>query len=149
MTRKILSFAVIAVLAVTFVNAPHLRAQEKPATPGEKQSPLAKALLGTWILAGAPGDSGEAPASGGRLKFCTGRHWMITQADPQTGVTIYHHGGSYTLNGNEYAETVEYANENTKELIKQTFKFTIKIDGDMLTQTGIDNPFNEVWKRAK
>ena len=46
-------------------------------------------------------------------------------------------------------ETVEYANESTKELIKQTFKFTIKIEGDTLTQTGIGNPYNEVWKRVK
>ena len=149
MTSKILSIAVVALLAATLVIGPRLRAQEKPAAPDEKQTSLAKSLIGTWILAGAPGDSGEAPVSGGRLKFCTGRHWTVSQADPQTGVTIYHHGGSYTLDGNEYVETVEYANENTKDLIKQTFKFTIKIDGDTLTQTGIGNPFNEVWKRAK
>ena len=64
-------------------------------------------------------------------------------------MTIFHHGGTYTLNGDEYVETVEYANESTKELIKQTFKFTIKIEGDTLTQTGIGNPYNEVWKRVK
>ena len=64
-------------------------------------------------------------------------------------MTIFHHGGTYTLNGDEYVETVEYANESTKELIKQTFKFTIKVEGDTLTQTGIGNSYNEVWKRVK
>ncbi len=47
----------------------------------------------------------------------------------------------------EYAETVEYANESTSALIKQTFKFTAKIAGDMLTLSGVGNPWNEVWKR--
>lgn len=64
-------------------------------------------------------------------------------------MTIYHHGGTYTLTGAQYAETVEYANESTKDLIKQTFKFTIKVEGDTLTQIGIGNPWTEVWKRVK
>ena len=147
-TRNILRVAAISLLALALPTANYLLAQDKPATAQER-SPLAKSLLGTWILVGEPGKVGEAPAAGGRLKFFTGRHWIITQADPKTGVTIYHHGGTYTLNGDEYAETVEYANESTKELIKQTFKFTIKIEGDTLTQTGVGNSFNEVWKRVK
>lgn len=148
MTRNILRVAAISLLALLHPAATNLQAQDKPAAAKE-QAPLAKNLLGTWILVGAPGKVGEAPASGGRLKFFTGRHWVITQADPDTGVTTFHHGGTYTLNGNEYAETVEYANESTKELVKQTFKFAIKVEGDTLTQTGIGNPFNEVWKRVK
>jgi hypothetical protein len=148
MTRNILRVAAISLLALTLPTASLVLAQEKPAS-AQKELPLAKNLLGTWILVGQPGKVGEAPAAGGRLKFFTGRHWIITQADPRSGVTIYHHGGTYTLNGDEYAETIEYANESTKELIKQTFKFTIKVEGDTLTQNGIGNPFNEVWKRVK
>jgi hypothetical protein len=147
-TPNIFRVAVISLLALLLSAATNLQAQDKP-TAAKEQSPLAKNLLGTWILVGEPGKVREAPASGGRLKFCTGRLWTITQADSKTGVTIYHHGGTYTLNGDEYVETVEYANESTKELIKQTFKFTIKIEGDTLTQTGIGNPYNEVWKRVK
>jgi len=147
-TRNILRVAAISLLALTLPAANYLLAQDKPATAQER-SPLAKSLLGTWILVGEPGKVGEAPAAGGRLKFFTGRHWMITQADPETGVTIFHHGGTYSLNGDECEETIEYANESTKELIKQTLKFTIKVDGDTFTQIGIGNSFNEVWKRVK
>jgi hypothetical protein len=57
-------------------------------------SQLAKELIGTWILVGEPGKVAEAPAAGGRLKFLTGRHWVVTQADPNTGETIFHHGGT-------------------------------------------------------
>lgn len=147
-TRYILRLALISIVAILPTPATNLQAQNKP-TAAKEQSLLAKSLVGTWILVGEPGKVGDAPASGGRLKFCTGRHWTVSQADPKTGVTIYHHGGTYTLNGDEYAETVEYANESTKELIKQTFKFAIKVEGDTLTQTGIGNSFNEVWTRLK
>ena len=146
--RTILRFAAVTLLAITLPTTNCLLAQDKSAA-AQEQSPLAKSLLGTWILVGEPGKVAEAPAAGGRLKFFTGRHWMITQADPDTGVTVYHHGGTYTLNGDDYAETIEYANENTKALIKQTLKFTIKVEGDTLTQIGVGNSFNEVWKRVK
>ena len=147
--QHIVRAAVICLLGLTpptaFIG---LHAADK-STAAASPSQLAKDLIGTWILVGKPGEVGEAPAAGGRLKFLTGRHWVITQAEPNTGVTIFHHGGTYVLKGNEYLETVEYANESTTNLIKQTFKFTIKVDGDTLTQTGIGNPWTEVWKRAK
>jgi hypothetical protein len=126
MTRNILRVAAISLLGLTIPTATRLLAQDKPATAVEL-SPLAKSLLGTWILVGTPDKVGEAPAAGGRLKFITGRNWTITQADPAAGVTIFHHGGTYKLTGDQYAGTVEYANENTKDLIKQTFKFTMKV----------------------
>ena len=64
---------------------------------------------------------------------------------------IFHHGGTYALSDDTYTETVDYANESTAFLIKKTLKFKIKIDGDTYTQTALspDNPFTEVWKRAK
>lgn len=60
-------------------------------------------------------------------------------------------GGIYTLDGDNYTETIEYANESTAELIKKTFKFKIKVDSDTYTlvRVGDDNPFSEIWKRAK
>ena len=148
MKQHILRAAIVGILlTVISTSSIVLRAEDQAAVVPQAQ--LAKDLIGTWILVGEPGKVEEPPASGGRLKFFTGWHWIITQADPKTGVTIYHHGGTYTLNGNEYAETVEYANESTSNLIKQTFKFTIKVEGDTMTQVGIGNPWTEVWKRVK
>ena len=147
--QRIVRAAVICLLALTPPTAfVVLHAADKP-TAVAAPSQLSKDLIGTWILVGKPGEIGKAPAAGGRLKFLTGRHWVVTQADPNTGETIFHHGGTYVLKGNEYLETVEYANQSTTNLIKQTFKFTLKVEGDTLTQTGIGNPWTEVWKRAK
>ena len=123
---------------------------EDAVTPPEsKPSQLAKDLIGTWIIAGTPDNVEEPPATGARLKFITGKHWTVTKANPDTGEVEFHLGGTYTLNGDEYVETVQYATENTKDLISKVHKFKIKVEGDTLTQLGIDNSWTEVWKRAK
>ena len=112
-------------------------------------SQLGKDLIGTWVCVGTPGDVGAAPAVGGRLKTLTNTHWSLTQANPETGAIIFRHGGTWTLNGDEYSETVDYANHNTAELVHHTFKFSLKLDGDTLTLIGVGNPWKEVWKRVK
>jgi hypothetical protein len=62
---------------------------------------------------------------------------------------VFHHGGTYTLDGDNHAETIEYANENTAEMIGQTFRFKVKVEGDTYTQVGVGNPYSEVRKRVK
>ena len=146
--RVIRTAAVILVLAVVL---PVGGAGDQPPKKDAEPTKLAKDLIGTWVLVGTPDRVGEAPESGGRLKFRTGKHWCITEADPKTGKVVFHHGGTYTLDGDTYSETVGYATESTAEIIKKTFKFKVKVENDTYTQTGIgaDNPFNEVWKRVK
>ena len=112
-------------------------------------SQLARDLMGTWVLVGTPGNVGAVPAAGGRIKFITATDWCATEADPKTGIVMNHHGGSYTLDGKEYVETVKYANPGTMNLIGHSFKFALKLEGDMLTLTGVGNPWIEVWQRAK
>ena len=147
--RRLFSVAVLGtlVLALSATTRGRLLADDKPAAEGPSR--LAKELIGTWALAGTPDNVEEPPANGGRYKFFTGKHWTVTQADPETGEIIYHHGGTYTLDGDIYEETILYSTRNNAELIKQTFKFKIKVEGDTYTQIGVGNPYNEVWKRAK
>ena len=83
------------------------------------------------------------------MKFFGAKNWTITQADPDTGDVVVHHGGTFTLEGDKFSEKIEYANDNSKDLIGKTLHFTIKVEDDKLTQQGIDNSFNEVWKRVK
>ena len=45
-------------------------------------------------------------------------------------------GGVYTLEGNQYTEYLEYC--NAREWEGNTFQFTVKIQGDTLTQSGIE-----------
>jgi hypothetical protein len=121
---------------------------QKAVAAGEK-SDLAKNLIGTWTLAETQGPAGSPSGIGTRLKFFTGTHWMITQPDPKTGEVVFHHGGRYSLDGDTMAGTIDFANQNTAELIGKTHKFKIKVDGDTYTQVGEGNPFTETWKRVK
>jgi hypothetical protein len=112
-------------------------------------SQLSKDLMGIWVHVGRPGSTGQLPAKGGRYKFRTGRHWTLTHADPTTGEVVEHFGGTYTVNGNEYVETQEYADATWLKDNGKSFKYTVKVEGDTMTQIGIGNPYNEVWKRVE
>ncbi len=142
MTRRPL--VVAAAFLILALVAP-AGAQPKPADD------LAKRLVGTWVLVGTPDSIGEVPESGGRLKFFTGRHWCVTEADPDTGKVVRHFGGTYTLRGDTYVETVKYGAAGVDPAAQQVFRFRVKVEGDTYTQTALngDNPFTEVWKRAK
>jgi len=149
-TRRIIRAAVFCLLGLVIPTALFvLRAADKPVTTTPAPSQLAKDMIGTWVLVGKPGNVREAPEAGGRLKFRTGRHWTMTQANPDTGLTIMHDGGTYTLDGDKYVETIEYANQSTANDIGKSFMFTVKVEGDTMTQIGVGNPYTEVWKRLK
>src|SRR5262245_12305158 len=100
MAVALLASALVLPAGVT----PPVGASDQPPKGAAEPTKLAKDLIGTWVLVGTPDKVGDPPQSGGRLKFRTGKYWAITQADPETGKVIFHHGGTYTLDGDPYAE---------------------------------------------
>jgi hypothetical protein len=144
----ILIFSLVSLLILLGCRVP---AGDKVARLPSEPSQLSKDIIGIWVLVGTgtPDEVGKHPAAGERLKFRTERHYVVTQANPNTGVIIYHLGGTYTLNGDEYVEKVEYATENIARFIGRARKFKIEVEGDTYTEIGIDNPFTEIWKRVE
>ncbi len=148
--RSVLTFFGIGAIALAAAGmSALLAADDKNTDAGTNTTQLAKDMIGTWIRAGTPDKIEDPPPNKNHLKLLMGKHWTFTQADPDTGRVVYHQGGTYTLNGDDYAETINFANENTANNIGQTFKFKLQVEGDTLTQVGIGNPYTEVWKRAK
>jgi hypothetical protein len=144
--------ALCAALTILVASAAPSAAAERDddanAPAASTEQSLRQALLGAWTLAGETESTGEPPAAA-RLKFWGLGHWVITQSDPNTGQLIFHHGGTYTLEGDNYAETIAFAARSTEYLIGRTFKYKIKVDGDTYTQIGVGNEFNERWVRLK
>ena len=111
---------------------------------------LRQQLLGAWIMAPKSGADAAADSRiGVQQKFFGLGHWIYTLSDPETGELVGSHGGTYTLKGDEYEETIVYAAFSTEEMIGQSFKFKLTVDGDRLMQRGIGNRFNEDYIRLK
>ena len=60
-----------------------------------------------------------------------------------------HHGGTFTLEGDVYSETVLWAAANTRSLIGKTHQFRVSLQGDRCTIEGINNPWSGTWTRVK
>lgn len=148
MTNTRVSMVCVAVCLSVFLTEPLVAQESTKPAEATRAADLRQSLLGAWTMTGEP-DSKNDPQPGARLKFWGQKHWVITESDPATGELVFHHGGTYTLTGNNYAETIKFASENTKDMIGLTFRFKIKVDGDTYIQTGVGNSFNERWVRLK
>lgn len=133
--RLVLLFGCFSFIGLTSCN------EDEPVTEVEP-SQLHQAMLGTWELT-------DAPAARSRLKYWGLNRWTITDFNTATGEVIFHHGGTYTLDGTKYAETIVFATEATQDLIGTTHNFEIEIKGDTFTQRGTDNSFTEELIRLK
>jgi hypothetical protein len=142
-TAKFISFALAFVCLAGCDKAGF---SEKPAS---RRSQLAEQLVGSWVHVGSPGQVRDVPVKGGRFKFRTGTHWNLTNVDPENGLVRDVFGGSYYIHGDEYVETQMFADPTWVQDNGKSFKFKVKIEGDTMTQFGVDNSFNEVWKRVK
>lgn len=127
----------IAVVASLFIAATLIGAQDN----AEKNPLTHEAIQGAWEL---KFDNGSR-----RIKFIAGGQWTITQCDPETGAVVFHHGGTYTLDGATYTEKVVFANDNTIDMKGDSNKFELTIEGDVIHQKGIGNPWTEDWTRIK
>jgi hypothetical protein len=147
--RRTSTAAVFCAATIALFTFFSLRLRAAEAQAAQAPSQLAKDLIGAWELTGTPEKPNEPPEGVRSFKFRSARVWTVTGYNKTTGVVLYHHGGSYTLDGDTYEETVEYSNENNSQIINQKFKYQVKVEGDTFTQIGIGNSFNEVWKRLK
>jgi hypothetical protein len=125
-------------------HAEEMSPSESTVAPAGERS-LRERMLGTWQLVSFA-DGRVSEANKGELKFIGERHWSVSRLSPRTGRLDYHMGGTYTLNGDEYVEMIEYG---TGGPIGETFTYKLTVEDDKFTQTGVGNPWSLVFKRAK
>lgn len=96
-------------------------------------------IEGAWkLVASMYSDSNkiyEIPTGNwSQMKMWTKDHWAFVGISKQDTATFNNYGGgSYTLKGNRYDETIVY--HSGKNLIGQTIKMVIEIKKDTLIQT--------------
>jgi hypothetical protein len=102
-------------------------------------------LIGTWELISATtiqNDSTRIDDLSGKrmIKIINATHFAFLNHDVNKGIdslaSFVAGGGTYTLEGDFYTESLEYC--NYREWEDNTFEFTMKIKGDTLIQTGIE-----------
>jgi len=111
------------------------------------------AIVGTWKLESAD-YSGQSKATGTiQIKMISKSRYLWVEYDPAKNKTLGSGAGSYVLNGNSYTEHVELLDVSGQgdASVGKDLTFTVKIEGDTLTQTGkigqID--LKETWKRME
>jgi hypothetical protein len=111
--------------------------------------------IGTWKLASykysASGNFVPVAKGDQHIKLITATHFMWAESDSTTKKVSEMAGGTYTLNGNTYTESIDFGLGMENYLgHKQTF--TLMVEGDQLFLTGMLSDgyhVGEVWQRVK
>jgi len=106
-------------------------------------------LNGAWeLLSGQPLPKGTRD-----IKIISGGHFIFVAYDTQNGKPLYTGGGTFVLNGTSYTEHVDFMSDQISAgMIGKDQTFTVKVDGEYFTQTGVlssGKSLSEVWKRLK
>lgn len=119
-----------------------------------RPSPNPATVVGTWKLvsAKANGKAVDIPAGTTVLKLLTPTDFVFVYYTEQGLITVAG-GGHYTLDGNRYAETVEYGvGEGMAPYIGKTETFTLRIEGGRWYHSGTEHDgtvVEEVWEPAR
>lgn len=122
-----------------------------------QESPAKKdAHLGTWKLVSTKyGDAKDFTKRGDdttRIKHITATHFTWVEVVTDSKKIVSGAGGKHTLEGTTYTETIDYAGEGMEAFVGKPQKFTVKIEGDKLHQSGVLSnglKIEEVWERMK
>ena len=112
--------------------------------------------LGTWKLVSTKyGDATEFtpyPPGSSRIKLIYATHITWLEVAGETKLVLASAGGKYELTGNTYIETIEWAGEGMEPYLGKAQKFTIRVEGNKLFQSGelsTGLKLEENWERVK
>jgi hypothetical protein len=133
---------------VFFIFAIALAAAFLARSQTESSRPRKSELDGIWELV-----SGQQLPNGTRdVKIMAGGHFIFVAYDKEKGKPLYTGGGTFILNGRTYKEHIDFMSDGISEgMIGKDQSFTVRMGGDMFTQTGVlsnGKELLEMWKRA-
>lgn len=104
-------------------------------------------LDGAWELVSGQ----QLPKGTVDVKIISGGHFIFVAYDTENGKPLYTGGGTYTLSGSTYTEHLDFmSGEIAAGLVGKDQQFTVTLNGDTFTQTGVlsnGKGLSEIWKR--
>jgi hypothetical protein len=134
-------------------------------TPEKKKDATKSPIVGTWqLLSGTLIENADTSVTDytdgvSMIKIINDTHFAFVNHDlnhgKDTTASFSAGGGRYTLNGDNYTESLEYC--SAREWEGNEFKFTVELRNDSLIQKGIEKIENigvermniEVYKRIE
>lgn len=103
---------------------------------------LKSPIAGTWQLVYADIKKNDSTtvkdmSQAKFIKIINETHFAFFNQSQDTEESFYGGAGTYTLDGNQYVETLDYI--RNVNLRKHEFEFTVKLKGDSLIQTGLED----------
>ncbi|MGC1273225.1 MAG: hypothetical protein WBC44_05920 [Planctomycetaceae bacterium] len=129
-------------------------AADEPKDPQPQPKELRQKLVGTWKLVSAKygGAEFQFPEGTTMVKHVTPTHFMWATYG-EDGTVSRAAGGSYTLEGDAYKESIKYGMGDDFNVIQgQTHAFTCKIEGNTWKHNGElagGLTIEEDWKRVE
>jgi hypothetical protein len=143
---SVVLLALIAISLLTISSVPGTTLKSKKQTVS---------VEGTWQLISYRYGSSQSAfidrnESLSRTKVINKTHFIWVDVDI-SGKVVQSAGGRYTLAGEIYTEYLDFG-LGMDQYLKSSPQFTIKVEGDMLFQSGLltnDYRIEEIWKRVK
>jgi hypothetical protein len=128
----------------------------RQSSAAQSSSPNAD-IQGTWELSAqktANRPMVDASKSNKRkeIKLIVDGHFVWTVYDVKRRTPDTMGGGTYTLAGDSYIERLEFASPTLAAYVGHEQKFTVKLDGARLIQTGVlsdGTELQEIWERIR
>lgn len=86
------------------------------------------------------------------MKLINPTHFTWLEIDNNSKKVLTSAGGKYTLEGETYTESLDFAGEGMEPYLGKAQKFTIRVEGDKLFQSGQLSDglkIEENWVRVK
>jgi len=148
MNRTVVAILVTLVLTVASCQVGPRAEQE----PGTKSA----SLLGTWELVsykyGDQKEFADFPKDRRRIKIITETQAIWFEFPASTKEIQAGAGGAYSLVGDTYTESKDFAIGGMMGYLGKKHIFTVRVEGDRLTQSGALSDglkIEEVWRRIK
>lgn len=109
-------------------------------------------LVGTWQICNKNNGRVDTCYAGQcgliRYKIITASKFMNVDIIPSKKIMYGAFSGNFDVNNGVYTESIELAGPNYHPYLGQKNDFNIRIEGDFLYIKGINNRYDEMWKKV-